>query len=539
MIAPQRADWLALVAVGLVAVLVTLSGLGNGFAYDDVPLLVNDPRLHSFSVLPDRLTEPWWPGRLFRPVSLLILAVQWIAGAGSPVVFHLVSTILYAAVCGLVLLLCRRAGVGPVAALIGGLIFAVHPVHSEVTANVVGQAELLAAGFALGAVLWYLEARRRPRFRRRDGLAVAGLFLLAAHSKEGGYVVPGLLLAVELLVVRDSRPVRERMAMLREPALLLVAAFLAALALRHQVLGALGGETPHPTLVGLSAVERGVATLAVVPEWLRLFLWPVRLQAEYGPPGLVPEVSIGPAHLLGLVAVVVGGYLVARSWRRAPVVALGVVWMVVALAPVANVVFPTGLLLAERTLFLPSVGLSLLAAGGAERVMPGLPAQRGARYAAVGGLAVVLLLAGGRAAFRQPTWRDTLSILERTARDAPDSYRAQMLYGRELAGRGEPGPAEAALRQAVALWDRDSRPFEELGQLLRAEGRCAEAIPVLERGVVADSTSDIARSRLIECLIVERRWAEAEREIARGLAQGVEGYEAARRRVSEARETAP
>lgn len=528
-------EWHARAVVIVLALLVVASGLGNGFAYDDVALVVDDPRLHALGTLPDRLTDTWWPTGLFRPVSLAVLGIQWIVGDGAPLVFRIASMALYAVITVLVLRLSRVSGAAPFPALAAAALFAVHPVHSEVTANIVGQAELLSALFAILAVIWYVRARHSPRFRRRDLLAVVGLFLLSTHAKEGGYVVPGLLVAAEVLLVRDPRPFRDRWGALRKPFLLLSAAFLTALWLRQSVLGGLGGETPHTALRDLSIWERGVAMLAVVPEWARLLFWPARLQAEYGPPGLDAVPAIGLAHLVGLVVVAGVALAIMGTWRRQPLIAFGLLWSVIALAPVANVVFPTGILLAERTLFLPSVGVVVALAGALMAAAPVLERRPALRVVGLGVLGVLILAGGVHSARRQPLWRDTLTILERTALDATQSYRAHSAYGRELYNVGRLAEAEVAYRSAIALWDRDPRPFEELGQLLRAQGECVAAIPVLKRGVLADSTSDTARSRLVECLIVEERWDEAEREIERGLAQGVEAYRGAARRVLEAR----
>lgn len=533
--------WLAAGVVGALALATMATGMTNGFAYDDVALLVNDPRLHDLPTLPARLLEPYWPSGLYRPVTLGALGLEWIAGGGSPLLFRVVSALLYAAVSMAAFRLAVRAGAPPVAALLGGLVFAAHPVHSEVTANTVGQAELLSALFALMAVGWYLRARQAGGLSWADTLAVALLGLSSALAKETGYVVPGLLVAAEVMLVRDPAPWRQRLARLRPAVLIMAAAFLGALALRVAVLGGLGGETAHRALVGVPAAGRATAMLAIVPEWARLLFWPARLQADYGPPGLAVITDIGPAHLAG--AALLAGGVAVMLWclHRAPLVAFGVAWTGIALAPVANVVFPTGILLAERTLFLPSVGLALAVAGVAAMVGPRL-ARRPAVRGALAGLLLVLVAAGAlHSARRQPAWRDTLTILERTARDAPTSYRAFLVLGKERLHRGDRAGAAAAFRQATVLYGDDPRPFEELGQLLRIEGRCDEAVPVLAAGVSADSTSDVARSRLIECLIMERRWEEAEMEIARGLAQGVTSYRRPLERVEagRAREAAP
>jgi hypothetical protein len=103
--------------------------------------------------------------------------------------------------------------------------------------------------------------------------------------------------------------------------------------------------------------------LQVVPMWLRLLVWPAHLQADYAPGEIVPPNHISAPELVGAVLICAALGLIWGCRRRAPAVSFGLAWCAIALLPVSNIV-PTGVVLAERTLFLPSVGF-LIAAGAA------------------------------------------------------------------------------------------------------------------------------------------------------------------------------
>lgn len=527
--------WL-LITVVLAAFLVTIPGIGNGFAFDDVPVIALNTALHSPGTSLDRAFDPYLGGQLLRPVPQLFFALQWWVGDGNPLIFRLVNMGLYALVCVLVFLLIRRAGASLPASFLGALVFTVHPVHSEVTANGVGQLELLTTAVVLAASCWYLYVRVERPWRRVDTLVIATCLVIATHTKEVGYVLPVLLVALELMVIRDPRPWGITVARLREPALVLTAVFLGSLAVRKHFLGSLGGGDAHQSLLGLGLVERTRTVLMLIPEWGRLLLWPARLQAEYGPPALDPGSGIGTAHALGLLCLVATVTILVRCYRRQPAVSLGLAWILVGLAPVANLLFPTGILVAERTLFLPSVGLAIALAATTDQIRLRLVHRPHLKGVGLAGTTVLLLLAGWRSADRQPDWRDTVVLLSRDAQTAPHTYRLHYLLGQEHQSRGNVVEAELAFDRAAGLWARDPRPFSALGQLLRARGECGEAIQVLGKGVLADSTDDQARSRLVECLIVGQRWDEAEREAERGLAQGVSAYQNALTRVRAGRE---
>jgi len=180
--------------------------------------------------------------------------------------------------------------------------------------------------------------------------------------------------------------------------------------------------------------------------------------------------------------------------------------------------------LGERTLYLPSVGAVLLAgAAGGILWNAASTAFSGWRvmFATLG--AALLLVAGIRNLTRQGVWRSEEIFFGRIARDAPDSYRAHLMASRYLYGIRRYGEAEAAARTALALYHNDPRVHEQLGQLLRVQGRCAEALPVLTEGIERFPDATTARSRLIECALAvgdsSRARAAAEDAVALGLSE--------------------
>src|SRR5512134_598848 len=132
----------SIAAVVLAALATYANSLLNGFALDDEPIILGNARVHQLADQAAIWLTPYWPEHgsragLYRPFAIFAYALQWMAGNGAPWVFHLVSVLLHAAVCVLALLLLRRI-FDSAAALAGALIFAVHPLHTEAVANVVG-----------------------------------------------------------------------------------------------------------------------------------------------------------------------------------------------------------------------------------------------------------------------------------------------------------------------------------------------------------------------------------------------------------------
>ena len=513
-------------AIAGLALAASVSGLANGFVYDDIPIIRQNPIVHQVESVGRIWSTPYWSaGLLYRPVTVQLFAAEWALGGGSPVVFHLVSVLLKILTAVLLWRLARRL-LPPLPALAAAALFAVHPVHAESVANVVGQAELLAGALVLLAVERYLAWRERGPLGPGHRAALALLSLLAILSKETGVIIPALLVAAELILVAPALPWRKHVSHLAPVLTLQAGAVLAAVLARIIVLGPTPGAGPAVALQGLSAGERISGMLAVVPHWARLLLWPAHLEAEYGPPGIAVTGPFGAAHLLGLLLLGAFVLLLMRTWRRQPVVAFGLAWIGLALVPVSNVLATTGVILAERTLFLPSAGAVLALGGGFALLLPYLEGRRRpVRQAGFLLLAGVILAGTLRSIERQPVWKDPDEFVRRLETDSPTSYRAHLIASRHYSETGKHLEAERAGARAYALFKGDPQVFEQYGQTMRRQGRCGDALGVLAEGVQRFPERTVVRSRLIECALAVGDTARARALAVEAVRQGQSEFE--------------
>jgi len=528
-----RREWITPVAVAALAALVALPSLWNQFVYDDVQVIVENRLVHSLGSAPEIWTSSYWPvGMLYRPLTIQIFSLEWALGGGRPMLFHAVSILLSALTTFLVWRLARRVMIvsagesqiaGSLAPWLPAVLFAVHPVHVETVANVVGQSELLAALFTLLAVERYLAWRTEGSFGPGRRAALAGLTILAILSKETGYITPLLMVVAELTLFRSPRGGTVPVFGLQGGAV------IASLLVRLGVLGSLAGETPAAALSGLRFSERAIGMLAVVPEWARLLFWPAHLQGEYGPPALPLVGGPAGARVLGLVILIVAAVILVWLWRRWKPAAFAVLWVAVTIFPVSNLLAPTGIVLAERTLFLPSVGAVLLI-GGIGTLIAALPRPLSLAAAALG--VGVIVTAGIRSAERAMVWRTQAAFFTNLQEEAPRTYRAHQVASRFYYGERRYPEAERAARRALELYRGDVNVHAQLGQVLRTQGRCAEAIPVLAEGVEMAPTETTVRSRLIECSLAVGDTARAKRAAADAVAAGLTEFSATLKRLT-------
>lgn len=352
------------VFAALIALAVSASGLLNDFVYDDVPIIRDNLRLHALANWWEIVSRPYWPPpfveQLYRPASSLLLATEYAMGGGQPLVFRVVSMVLYAAGTAAMFRLASRF-VSSRAAFAGAVLFGVHPVHVEAVALGVNQGELAVGLLSILIVTHYVVRRRSGGPSAWDWVIVGAGYGMACLFKENAFVLPAILIAAELTVLHDTPP-NGGIAKLLPGYLGLCGIAVAVLVARVAALsGRVVGASTAVALQGLDLGGRLLTMLQVVPIWLRLLVWPHQLRADYDSSAISMASSVGLPEVTGVVLIVAAVTVVVLARRGAPVVSFGLAWCIIALLPVSNIV-PTGIVLAERTLYLPSMGFLLAVA---------------------------------------------------------------------------------------------------------------------------------------------------------------------------------
>lgn len=515
--------WRYGVLVALLSFASSMMTLRNAFTQDDQPAVVEDERAHDPAEWHRYWSEPYWAsqfgGDLYRPMSSTTMAAQWTMGGGASFAFKAVSVALYAAAAIAVYHLALVVA-GPVTALVAAMLFAVHPAHVEAVAVAVNQAEIIVCLLMALAVARYITDRRRDRVDARTRWLLFGATLVGALYKETAAVLPALLVAAEgIILLRTPRRWRE----LFDVMALQVLALAVVGVLRYRVHGGnMRATFTAEAISGATMWERLLSMLGgVVPEWLRLLLWPANLQADYSPRVINPAVAWGTPQTLGLAIILLIGFLAWRLRHRCPLFSFGVAWTAIGLLPVSNVLVPTGIMLAERTLITPSVGamLAVAALGSLAVRAVGIPRRPMARRGAFAVLAAVLAMGISRSHSRHQVWRNQLVLWRQTVIDAPDGYRARVALGALMLGIGWTDQGEAQLREGIALWDGSTGPLFTLADRYKHGDRCAEAVPLYEKALAIEEFAP-GRAGLVTCRAFLGQYAQARQEAFDGLRIG-------------------
>ena len=484
MVDTRGAFILSILLVGLCYV----NSLPNDFVFDDGPIVSSNPAIRALTPI-QFLTSPYWTKQqyagIYRPFTIFSLSVdyaiwkRWAPGFRfTNLAVHAINGVLLFALCVSLV----GPGVVPLAAMI---IYLIHPVHTETVTSIVGRSELFAACFILSA--WLL-------FRKGRTTWAAIAFAFALLSKENAIVLPAIL-------VLDMWLSRKWTEWARLCPMVLVA--LAYLALRFYVLGALGIPLSAQYMAGhLSYLDRVLTAGRVFLRYLTLIFYPLNLAGDYDF-NAIPIARIRDWD--ALVGIVLTFGVIAVAWwyrNRNRAVSIGLLFAAIAFVPSSNWITPISVLMAERFLYLPLAGLSLVAAiAYCQLKDPRLRWLIGA-----GGLLTAIILCNSHDYIR----RDNFTFFKNMVRVEPNSAKARLGYGFALIEKGRNGEAVDELEAGLRIIPDYPELLSTLALAKTTSTSCAQAWPLLERAQAIDPTNADTHRRMGDCYFKEGRVREAE-----------------------------
>ncbi|HEX7518372.1 MAG TPA: hypothetical protein VF345_13915 [Chthoniobacterales bacterium] len=508
--------------------------LRNGFVWDDTALILRDPLIRSWRLIPEGfqhfLFTDATASDFYRPIQRLTYTLDYGAFAFRPAGYHLTNIVCHlAATLALLLLAGELLGSFGIEerkrrriAFFATLAWAIHPVHTAAVVYVSGRADPLAAAFGFLGLYSGIRSLRTNGVNRWILLFAAGaLFLLSALSKETGIVFLLLWYAILLLKKKWKEFLPATVV-----AVFVVVIYL-SLRLPAEHVPAPTLRTPAPLLV------RPILAARAFAEYTGLILLPINLHmdrdVETHPEGGGAASANSAAWrelqtLLGILLVGGAVYWLMRSRKQDAAISGCLVLAAIAYLPISGI-FLLNATVAEHWIYLPTAFLFLAAGLAISRFSISNTALGSA-------LAVWFLFLGARTWIRTLDWKDQRTFLERTLASGGDSARMLInLAGLEvnegqldsckkhlaLALRKEPNQPLAILNLAsVAIRQNDFAAAHNL--LNRAtrmpliEARAYELLAVLEQK--ENGRVDLLRFRLAARTgppnwAIEKRYVEA------------------------------
>ena len=438
--------------------------LGNGFVFDDSAYLASDA-VRKLAV-GDIFCSNWLGLELYRPLTLLSLGFDFQFFGEAPWGYHLTNVLLHTVNSLLLYALARDLLGEDRAALWAALLYASHPLQTEVVAWVSARGDLLASLLSLSALLAH---------RRRRVLAYL-LYAGACLAKETAIVLPVALFLV------DSR---EGVAAWCKRHWGYAVALLGVLALRWLALAdAPAGPVSTNFLADLGLWQRLGTTVAVLPRYLLLIVAPLHLSADYSYRSIPPVMS--PWDLWFIAGLVCVAALVALPWVvRSRLLVFASAFFGACLLPVANLLFlaPSGM--AERYLHLAMIPVALTWGWAGQCWLRKSPGQRHLIWAVV---LVAVVLCGARTIVRNRDWHSDARLFAAVLSHYPDNARAHDNLAFAYYQQGQYARAFHHYQRAVAIQPTRLRAHFNLGILHSAARRYEEAIASFKNALVLNPT---------------------------------------------------
>lgn len=485
--------------------------LFNGFVWDDEFLILHNPEIKRLDGLRSAFTAELFFNKgeftsitYYRPLITAINVISYALFGVKPFLYHLTNILIHLLNCLLVYLLFARYFALPrLAVLLASLVFALHPIHTESVCFISGKTDLLATTFFLLATLCYLVPLRRARLPESPGrlvnssndrespasptlhppwLLLTGLcFALGLLAKEVVIVLPVLLLALDYFAT--PQPFRLYVA---RNALRLIVSFLFLLAIAVAYVAIRFTLIKGISLPSYPTHDFTTTMLTMTPVfiyYIKLTLLPITMLCDYT--NFFPVVTSiqNPLLLLSFAGTISLLIITLITFLRKSPYFLALFWFELTLLPVLNI-FPLGIWLAERFLYLPSIGFALLIGLIVQSLFREGRTANLPRELTV--LLLVILLIGGYAVKtvqRSLVWKNDYTLWRDAVEKNPHNPQALTLYADALVSEQRYSEARDVLNRIMkgrydALYPNQLKAY---ARALIGQHHYDEALQVIEK----------------------------------------------------------
>lgn len=464
-------------AACFIAALCFVGSLRFGFVFDDHPQIVANPQVHSWAYFVRLLTSEVWSqkgadhiGYYYRPVFSVWLLVNYTIGDLAPWFWHLSSILLHALATWLVFKVSLTLLKNLEAAAFTSLLFAVHPIHVESVCWISAGNESLYSLFLLAS--FFVFTRFLDDSHQPIGLWTSVLLWGAAlFTKETAVALTPIFPFWTYLKDHSAAPARRKILRALRVCFPFFVTALAYLSIRSTILHRLGTEVGRHTWreVFFTAID-------LFRFYVLKLLFPLHLSPFYSNPVLsAPTFKVWLTILLTIMGSSLACWLAVR---REPILALALSLIILPLVPVlAGVrIFQDGALAHDRYLYLPSVGLCLLAGLLFKRFWTGAKFSRWVT-GGVGSIVVIALLALNIS--QQSYYRDDESFYKRGLEVGPNNTLVMGFLGNLYLSQGRNDLALQQLRHAYDITPGDPEVTYRLADALFETRNYAQVEPLL------------------------------------------------------------
>ncbi|KAF0249141.1 MAG: hypothetical protein FD167_1456, partial [bacterium] len=461
--------------------------LGGEFVLDDQYTIVQHQLIKSFSTLPKLFTSSYWgehyPDGLYRPLTSLTYAFNYFLNGLNPWGYHLVNLLLHSANSFMIYWLVNHYSQASKLALFTAVIFTVHPIHTEAVSNISGRAELLTANFALLSWVTYSLSKENSRYYWLSLF----FYFCSLTAKESGITLIGVLVLSDLCNGWETWRLQIKKLLRSYSGYLFLAG--SYLLIRLIVLNNLGVPETWLYWRNIDFTTRFYTMSLAFIKYLQLLVWPINLAGDYDfsqiPKTSSPNIWV-ILSLITIISIFSFGCWLLRKERFS---AFAILFFFVTMSLVSNII-PTGVLMAERLLYFPSISICLLIGAGLYLLYN----QDKLKYLSISLCSIIVIASVITCYWRNIDWLNTRNYIEALVRVAPNNTKGIGAKALIYAGEGNFSAAEQELKRAIEIAPNQATPKGMLGNVYYLQGRYDEALPLFNRAIEIYPKEDPAQS---------------------------------------------
>jgi len=428
----QHQFFLAIVFVGAMAALVYLNTLANPFIWTEEEMIIGSDVHKNLANLPRFFMTQYWleedpmiMANIYRPIRAITFTIEYALWGLNPLPYHVFNIILHAATSIVIFILFKKISKSFFIGLVTALFFAVHPLHVETITWICSRDEIMCTLFPLIA-WWFFTKRLAHSMQGTKYLGWEMLFFtLGLLSREMAMVFPILLVVYVISFYKKRQWKNGLMATLPY----WVVTFFYTL-YRFGFWWTNLAQTKINPSVNIPLFNHFLLIIKTVGHYIWLLIAPIRLAADHYFPVHVTMADLGVFS--GLIILAVCAFLTVYFYKKGlKKLFFGLVFMILAFLPAANILILEGRPFGEQRAYLPSIGFCFLLAILFKKI-----------FSKKKGLALILLalLIGfysSKTWIYNYDWQSPLKLWTRSLEISPNKIRARnnLVYAYSQAGQ--------------------------------------------------------------------------------------------------------
>lgn len=480
----------------VIGLVVYSTAISTPFIWDDFDLVTENRNIQGWSHVFDVFKGNVVPqSSFYRPLQMFSYLLDYEIGGMNPKIFHITSILIHIAVALSLCWFCIVLFQDRIVGLISGLIFLIHPIHNEAVVYISGRADPLAAVFMVLSVIHYIKFDKSHNLM--DYFLCAGASVLALLSKEHALILPGLLLLFHYSFGKKIKG-----------SLFYLIAGLCIIYAALRMFNIVGVADMHSKTQSI-LLQRLPGTFYSFLVYLRLMIFPYDLFLGYGQRIFYWN---NPLVWAGLMAYGLFIALVLFSKKHSPKISFLIGWFLVNLIPVMNI-YPVNAYMAEHWLYMPSMGLCILAALGIKYLYQNFKVKD--LVVAGGGIIVIVL---SLLTVRQSLyWKDPVVFYKRIIEINPDFIKAYNNLGKHYSNLDDFETASFYFRKTIEIDPRFEKGYHNLAVCLAKQSKYEEAVEFYNKALSINPNFAPTYNNLGALFIDQKKYDLAEQYVAKAL----------------------